>query len=82
MQTECSVEQLEFQGVGCRTVVGRFDAGRTSSDGGLPTIMTACATTRFWPWRSASGICMAAIASGSGTVGTPWQAKARSTVWS
>jgi hypothetical protein len=35
MQTECSVEQLEFQGVGCRTVVGRLDAGRTDYDGGL-----------------------------------------------
>jgi hypothetical protein len=35
MQTECNREQLEFQGIGTRTVVARFDAGRTSSDGGL-----------------------------------------------
>jgi hypothetical protein len=35
MRTECTVGQLEFQGLGRRAVVGRFDAGRTSSDGGL-----------------------------------------------
>ena len=35
MQTDCSSEQLEFQGVGGRRVVAQFDAGRTSSDGGV-----------------------------------------------
>lgn len=35
MHTECSSEQMQFQGAGRRSVVGRFDAGRTSSDGGL-----------------------------------------------
>lgn len=35
MQTECSGEQLSFHGVGKRSVVGRFDAGQTSTDGGL-----------------------------------------------
>ena len=32
--TECSGEQLEFQGLGKRVVVGRFDGGAISSDGG------------------------------------------------
>jgi hypothetical protein len=32
--TECSAEQLEFQGLGRRVVVGRFDGGPISSDGG------------------------------------------------
>jgi hypothetical protein len=35
MHTEFNVEQLQLQEVGCRTVEGRFDAGRTSCDGGL-----------------------------------------------
>jgi hypothetical protein len=35
VQTDCSSEQLEFQGVGGRRVVAQFDAGRTSSDGGV-----------------------------------------------
>ncbi len=33
-QTECSVEQLSFQGVGKRQIVARFDGGQLSSDGG------------------------------------------------
>ena len=33
-QTECSVEQLSFQGVGKREIVARFDGGQLSSDGG------------------------------------------------
>jgi len=35
MQTECISGQMQFQGAGSRSVVTRFDAGRTSSDGGL-----------------------------------------------
>ena len=34
LMTECSGEQLEFQGLGKRLVVGRFDGGAISSDGG------------------------------------------------
>jgi hypothetical protein len=33
-QTECTVEQLSFQGVGKREIVARFDGGQLSSDGG------------------------------------------------
>jgi hypothetical protein len=33
-QTECNGEQLNFQAVGRREVVARFDGGRLSSDGG------------------------------------------------
>lgn len=33
-QTECSVEQLSFQGAGKRQIVARFDGGQMSSDGG------------------------------------------------
>jgi hypothetical protein len=32
--TECKPEQLEFHALGRRSVVGRFDGGRISSDGG------------------------------------------------
>lgn len=35
MQTDCTTNQLEFQGLGRRRVVAQFDAGRTSSDGGV-----------------------------------------------
>ena len=45
MQTECTAEQLEFQGVGRRSVVARFDAGRTSSDGGLLLLREVAART-------------------------------------
>jgi hypothetical protein len=34
MTTECTPKQLEFQGFGRRQVVGRFDGGSISSDGG------------------------------------------------
>ena len=34
MNTECSTEPLEFHALGRRTVVGRFDGGEISSDGG------------------------------------------------
>ena len=35
MQTDCSTEQLEFQGLGKRQVVANFSAEQTTSDGGL-----------------------------------------------
>lgn len=35
LETECRAEQLEFEGVCGRRVEGAFDAGRTSTDGGL-----------------------------------------------
>ncbi len=35
MQTDCTGERLEFQGLGRRRVVANFDAGRVSSDGGV-----------------------------------------------
>jgi len=34
MATECNPEQLEFHALGRRSVVGRFDGGRITSDGG------------------------------------------------
>ena len=34
MTTKCTTEQLAFQGLGRREVVGRFDGGEISSDGG------------------------------------------------
>lgn len=35
MRTDCTTEQLEFQGLGRRRVVAGFDAGRATSDGGV-----------------------------------------------
>jgi len=34
LKTECTPLQLEFPGVGCRRIVGRFDGGALSSDAG------------------------------------------------
>ncbi|MCG8371351.1 MAG: transposase, partial [Proteobacteria bacterium] len=34
MSTECTPEQLDFHALGRREVVGRFDGGRLTSDGG------------------------------------------------
>jgi hypothetical protein len=34
MNTACNPEQLEFHAVGRRAVIGRFDGGRITSDGG------------------------------------------------
>ena len=34
MQTECTSPQLEFEGLGKRQVVGKFDGGRMTSDAG------------------------------------------------
>ncbi len=34
MKTACNGKQLEFHGLGRRRVVGRFDGGKLSSDGG------------------------------------------------
>lgn len=34
MGTECTQEQLQFQGLGRREIVGAFDGGRITSDGG------------------------------------------------
>ena len=34
MTTECKPEQLEYQSLGRREVIGRFDGGRITSDGG------------------------------------------------
>ncbi|MDE0129667.1 MAG: transposase [Gammaproteobacteria bacterium] len=34
MGTQCTPEQLSFQALGRRKVIGRFDGGRISSDGG------------------------------------------------
>ena len=34
MDTQCNPEQLEFHALGRREVIGRFDGGRITSDGG------------------------------------------------
>ncbi|MEW8228601.1 MAG: IS1380 family transposase [Candidatus Thiodiazotropha endolucinida] len=34
MKTQCKTEQLEFHALGHRSVIGRFDGGRITSDGG------------------------------------------------
>ena len=34
MKTECNLKQLEFQGIGRRAVVGKFDGGNITSDAG------------------------------------------------
>ncbi|MBA3493785.1 MAG: transposase, partial [Gammaproteobacteria bacterium] len=34
METQCNAGRMEFHGLGARRVVGKFDGGRISSDGG------------------------------------------------
>ena len=34
MNTQCTGEQLEFHALGRRAVIGKFDGGRITSDGG------------------------------------------------
>jgi len=34
MDTKCTKQSFEFQGLGRRSVVGRFDGGKITSDGG------------------------------------------------
>lgn len=41
MQTECTSTELEFEGLGRRRVVGRFDGGRMTSDGGAMLLREA-----------------------------------------
>jgi hypothetical protein len=45
--TECSGEQLEFHALGKRAVVGRFDGGAISSDGGALLLSEVEAKTRI-----------------------------------
>ena len=35
MHTDCTSTQLAFEGLGRRAVVGRFDGGRLTTDGGV-----------------------------------------------
>lgn len=41
MQTECSSEQLQFEGCACRHVVAAFDGGRITSDAGVVLLRQA-----------------------------------------
>ena len=39
MNTKCNTDQLAFQGLGRREVVGRFNGGEISSDGGAGLLL-------------------------------------------
>ena len=41
MPTDCKPLQLEFQGLGSRKVVGDFEGGRLSTDGGATLLRQA-----------------------------------------
>ena len=41
VETHCTTEQLLFEGIGRRSVVGAFDGGRLTSDGGLLLVREA-----------------------------------------
>lgn len=45
MQADCTRPQLQFQALGARKVVGKFDAGRVSSDGGAMSLRELDART-------------------------------------
>ena len=48
MRTDCTSDQLEFQGLGQRRVVGRFDAGLTTSDAGGLVLLREVAERTGW----------------------------------
>jgi hypothetical protein len=48
VRTDCTSDQLEFQGLGRRRVVARFDAGRASSDGGGALLLREVAERTGW----------------------------------
>jgi len=54
VQADCTLEQLEFQGLGTRRVEGRFDAGRVSSEGGVLLLREAEARLG---WMARFGRC-------------------------
>jgi len=47
VQTECSSDQLDFQGLGRRSVVAEFSADQTTSDGGLLLLRETEARTKL-----------------------------------
>jgi len=53
VRTDCTSDQLEFQGLGKRRVVARFDAGRTSSDAGGLVLLREVAEQMGWLRRFA-----------------------------
>jgi len=54
VQTDCTSDQLEFQGLGRRRVVVRFDSERTSSDGGVVVLREVAERTG---WLRGFGAC-------------------------
>mgnify|MGYP000193373448 CR=1 FL=1 len=52
MKTECKTEQLEFHGFGRRNIVGKFDGGKITSDGGgvliRETEVVTSLSINFW----------------------------------
>ena len=48
MRTDCTSDQLEFQGLGRRRVVGRFDAGLATSDAGGSVLLREVAERTGW----------------------------------
>jgi len=48
VRTDCTSDQLEFQGLGRRRVVGRFDAGLTTSDAGGLVLLREVAERTGW----------------------------------
>lgn len=52
MRTQCSARQLEFHGLGRCAVVGQFDGGKISSDGGgvlLREVEQRMHILKVWP---------------------------------
>ena len=68
METQCIQEQMEFQQLGRREVIGRFDGGMISSDAG--GIAVARGGEVFWYSQAVCGSVFetTAIRSGSSTV--------------
>ncbi len=48
MKSECTADTLQFQEVGGRAVVGRYDGGTLTSDGGAVLLREVERATGFW----------------------------------
>ena len=59
MMTECNQEQMEFHGLGRRRVVGSFDGGRITYDGGALLLRPVLPALR--PLRTGAVCVFAAI---------------------
>ena len=78
MHTDCTSTQLAFEGLGRRSVVGRFDGGRLTTDGGV--LLLREVDRRFQVTSRAGGVLPATTATRGGS-SIAWRRWWRSGCW-